>query len=758
MVIRRIHIASFGPLVDFDCELYSGMNIIRGDNESGKTSLAMFIKFIFYGLSGRSVDGVPSERKKYVNWDTGYAEGFVIVTVGDKEYRIERSLAVSTKAGSDKETVRESLTVTDTSTGGRVSELEECPGLVLFGVPEQVFVNTVFASQSGRAHVDGADTAAAVENLLFSADETVSVKKAAERLEKYRRTLIHKKGSGGEIPALREKCAELKSRLEEASAHAQEIIDLENAVNLHEKMETELVSDIEERSAAIRYYEAEKLCAKGSDARRADAAVSASAAELRESLSLCCEPSKLEEGRKLAASIESERSGILVFEDRLRELEVGAASLTDPDMPDDPELLYDRFKKQESAAKVFNAVGVVTAILAGIAGIGAAVLFWFKSQYFLFALAGAVVLLLVGIAFFVLRGVKTAAMRRICEMFDADDEDELIASINRDNAKKDEAYELTVRAESVRMSLEQAGVRIETLLTEADALAASFEDCCKADAHTEEGKDPLVRLKDAISLAEKRISAAEGLRASYETASAIAKAKWENIPKDKLAYAAEYIKDNEKKDGFPESEEEADDIKNKLAFDQAKLDALRKKLHTMDVDLAAKRAVAESPAELWEELSDSTAKLRRMSLDLDAVMLASETLAVAGENMRLGIIPKIVRRASVLFAGITDGRYTSLGSGNTFALSAVLGDHTRDASFLSSGTEDLAYVCLRIALAAELFGENRPPLVFDESFAFMDPDRSAAAKEALENSGHQVLLFTCRPADAGSPTLRMYRK
>ena len=203
MTIRRIHIASFGGLRDFDCELYSGMNVIRGDNESGKTSLAMFIKFIFYGLSGRSLDGAPSERKKYVNWDTGMAEGYIIAGHEGREYRIERTLSVSVRAGSDKESVRESLTVTDTATGGRVAELEESPGIEFFGVPEQVFVNTVFSGQSGRARIDGSDTAAAVENILFSADETVNVKKAAEKIEKYRRALLHKKGSGGEIPALK---------------------------------------------------------------------------------------------------------------------------------------------------------------------------------------------------------------------------------------------------------------------------------------------------------------------------------------------------------------------------------------------------------------------------------------------------------------------------------------------------------------------------------------------------------------------------
>jgi len=758
MIIRRIHIASFGPLVDFDCELYSGMNVIRGDNESGKTSLAMFIKFIFYGLSGRSVDNAPSERKKYVNWDTGYAEGYIIAAEGDREYRIERSLSVSTKPGSDKETVRESLTVTDTATGGRVSELEECPGAVLFGVPEQVFVNTVFSGQSGRSRIDGADTAAAVENLLFSADETVSVKKAAERLEKYRRNLMHKKGSGGEIPQMREKCADLRNRLEIASAHAAEIIDLDNAKAVHENVERELVSNIEWQTSALKYYEAEKLMALAADAKRADAAVSVAATDLKNALSLCCEHTKLDEARKLAASIEGERSGAAEFQDRLREFEVGAAALVNPDSVETPDDAYKRFKKKSSALGVFTTFGVITAVLTVVAGVGTAVLYMMKQNIFFITLAAAVLMLLLSILFFALRGLKISQMRRICAAFGVEDEDGLIAAVQYEISKRNEADILSRRADSVRMSLEQSGMRIEGLETEARAVAASFEDCCKAESRPSDGMDPLERLRAAIALAEKRIVAAEGLRAAYETASAIAKAKWERVPKDKLAIATEYIKSTEHDEKFPSNEESADEIKNAMTFNQAKLDALRKKIGSINVDLAAKRAVADSPAVLWEELSDSTEKLRQMTLDHDAVLLAAETLAEAGENMRRGIIPKIVRRSSVLFSDATDGRYSALGSGSAFQLSAVIGEHTKDARLLSSGTEDLAYICLRIALANELFGEKRPPLVFDESLAFMDPERSVAAKDALANSGHQVLLFTCRPEDAADPTLKMQRR
>lgn len=758
MIIRRIHITAFGPLRDFDCELYSGMNVIRGDNESGKSSLAMFIKFMMYGLSGRSTDGVPSERKRYVNWDTGTAEGYMIVGQSGREYRIERSLSVSVRVGSDKESVSETLAVIDTATGTRVHELEECPGAALFGVPEQVFVNSVFSGQTGGARIDGADTAAAVENMLFSADETVNVKKAAERIDKFRRTLLHKKGEGGEIAEIREKCAELKSRLETAGILAAEVIELESSLANNTKAEADVTEQIEWQKAALSYYDAVCLCRDGEDARAADSAATEAEADLRQALSLCCEPAKLAEARSLAAAIESERSGASEFAGRLQELEVGAANLVDAEAPADPEGVLAEFRRAEKGAGVILAFAIVFAFLGVIAGALAAVMYGMKNQLFLVPLAGAALFAVISGLFFILRGRKFSRMRDICRMFGEEDEDGLERAVEYEMSRRAEAETLNRRADMVRMSLEESGERTESLETEAKALAASFEDCCAAESRPEENTDALERLRSAIALAERRQVAAEGARATYESAVARAAAKWERIPKDRLAAAAEHIRVTGKVEGYPETDEEAEVIRRELGFNQARKEAFGRKNHSLEVDLAAKRAVAESPADLWDELNGCTERLKALTLRHDAAVLAAETLAEAGENIRRDIIPRIVRHASKLFSDATEGRYESLGAGSTFKLSAIVGGHTRDSALLSAGTEDLAYVCLRIALAAELFGDKKPPLIFDESLAFMDPVRSAAAADILTASGNQVLLFTCRPGEGVGPTMIMKRR
>ena len=103
MIIQKIHINSFGPAVERDYNLTSGINVLEGKNESGKTTIAMFIKFVLYGLSGRAGEGGLSERKKYINWKRGVAAGYLVVLAEGKKYRIERTLTATTN-GEGKET------------------------------------------------------------------------------------------------------------------------------------------------------------------------------------------------------------------------------------------------------------------------------------------------------------------------------------------------------------------------------------------------------------------------------------------------------------------------------------------------------------------------------------------------------------------------------------------------------------------------------------------------------------------------------
>ena len=127
-------------------------------------------------------------------------------------------------------------------------------------------------------------------------------------------------------------------------------------------------------------------------------------------------------------------------------------------------------------------------------------------------------------------------------------------------------------------------------------------------------------------------------------------------------------------------------------------------------------------------------------------MLAIESLEAAGGKLREGISPKIAKNAGRMMRAMTDGKYAEIGVDTDFGLSFSDGEAMHDAAYLSAGTGDLAYLCLRMALIELLYKKSLPPFIFDESFVRMDDARmkkmlSLIAKYAELH--YQSLIFTC---------------
>lgn len=69
MQIEKIQINNFGKLKDKDIELNNGINVIFGENESGKSTLLKFITSMFYGASKNKNGKRISDFEKYTPWN-----------------------------------------------------------------------------------------------------------------------------------------------------------------------------------------------------------------------------------------------------------------------------------------------------------------------------------------------------------------------------------------------------------------------------------------------------------------------------------------------------------------------------------------------------------------------------------------------------------------------------------------------------------------------------------------------------------------
>ena len=96
---------------------------------------------------------------------------------------------------------------------------------------------------------------------------------------------------------------------------------------------------------------------------------------------------------------------------------------------------------------------------------------------------------------------------------------------------------------------------------------------------------------------------------------------------------------------------------------------------------------------------------------------------------------------------MTDNKYNSFQITNDLKVSFKGVDgNNKSVDFLSGGTRDLAYVATRAALIDMLYSE-KPPVIFDESFAHQDNIRAKSMMKGiagLADEGCQSFIFTCR--------------
>ena len=66
MTIHELKIDGFGKHCNVTINFYDGVNIIIGNNESGKSTIAAFVRALLYGMPSSDVS---KDRKKYRPWD-----------------------------------------------------------------------------------------------------------------------------------------------------------------------------------------------------------------------------------------------------------------------------------------------------------------------------------------------------------------------------------------------------------------------------------------------------------------------------------------------------------------------------------------------------------------------------------------------------------------------------------------------------------------------------------------------------------------
>ena len=231
MIIKKINVKSFGKLKNKEIELKDGLNIIYGENESGKSTLQSFIKVMLYGVCNKRGKKTLSDRAKYTPLGEGSFSGELLIDDNGEEILIDRSFG-KTKKYDD---------------GNILNNITGEPGKDIFNLSSDGFKNTLFISQMGCTVESSKqdDVLNKIINILECGADEVSYKKIKNNLEENKKSLTNSRKTG-KLDLLRIKESELlEERYKRVKIHEENI---ENELYLKELKEkrTDLNLKIEE--------------------------------------------------------------------------------------------------------------------------------------------------------------------------------------------------------------------------------------------------------------------------------------------------------------------------------------------------------------------------------------------------------------------------------------------------------------------------------------------------------------------------------
>lgn len=156
-------------------------------------------------------------------------------------------------------------------------------------------------------------------------------------------------------------------------------------------------------------------------------------------------------------------------------------------------------------------------------------------------------------------------------------------------------------------------------------------------------------------------------------------------------------------------------------------------------------AVEERVAWLWDQEQAARKRLRVSSMALDAMTRARELLLASA-------VPVLSESVARTFSELTGRRYDRVDVQESdlgiSVFSSEKGEYIEAddiLSTLSKGTVSQLYLSARLQLVDILSGGAMPPLIFDDSFTYFDEDRLERLWLALNRAARdrQVLVLTC---------------
>ena len=220
MILKSCTIEHFGCLNLLKIDFSGKLNIVNKENGWGKSTLAFFLKAMFYGLdtSKRSFN----ERERFLPWNGERCGGKLIFEAKGKSYEVTRFF-------DRKSSKNDEFLLTDLSTDLPSTDFTKNIGEELFHIDSEGFFKTFFITQNSVKYDGINDSISALISDNDEAFDISSYEEADERLKALINSLSDTRKTG-EIYRLREECSLVKASLLNKVEVEEHITALKNTI------------------------------------------------------------------------------------------------------------------------------------------------------------------------------------------------------------------------------------------------------------------------------------------------------------------------------------------------------------------------------------------------------------------------------------------------------------------------------------------------------------------------------------------------
>ena len=743
MKILELGITEFGNLKNKRIAFGESLNLILGDNESGKSTIARFIKFIFYGLPRKTLSNF--DRELALSRDSNRAEGWLTLTHNGETYKIERAAIMGARRQ-----LNDSFRILHLPLGEDISSKGE-PWEIFLGVDSDVFESSCFIRQLRVGEINGAKAAGAIENMLSSADESIDVGAATTKLEALRKTYRHKTGSGGSIPKLHEEISVLKERLRSATANHLRLGELTSRLADNTSLRDSISAEIKKSDMLIEQMKNAERLKDFKALRIAEAELAAAEAKQKALIDENTREGKLPTQDLVSALKRATENYAEAVSDADRAEEAKASLYASA--PYDPSLILKAEEIERDGGeiaiteklstlskKIKSAAATATALLIlGLLG-GSLLIslsFVLKSIFTILIAGGAgtlILLVALSMALFASSGKKSAEQKAISAKYGCTPDELpsliklLVAEVQKKNKYEDELRDAD---RLLSMSLSRVESKRELLANALSDIGVSVTDDLPSTAEAEFERSS--RFLETLS--------------SLWSDILVKRSRVDHIKKSLEGYSEEELRASVSEDIIDVTPEEIEKALRTRSFNANKLSTLERDIIDTTNKIATLKATDSDPLALADKISALEDKYKSDDEFCSALDLAIEEITKAGEAIRAGVTPTISRRAGEMLGYVSNGKYEKLYTDKQMELSTESeSGYTFASHMLSGGTKDVAYLCLRISLMMQLFSEGIPPLILDEALTQLDGKRAEATMKLLDkltSEGLQTIVFSC---------------